>query len=112
MFKELEENMNDDPFFQPKTQRREEEEEEKLKEIMSKVELGLLEIKLAYKKSKQNSKLKELFLNSFSKLHINKIYDEKYHGFFLLNENNVEMCFFDLRFYQFYVSYGYICVLF
>lgn len=45
-------------------------------------------------------------------MHLDEIYDEKYDGYFLLNENNDQICFFYLRIKFFVSSYEYIWKIF
>lgn len=98
--------INDDPFFQPKDiQKRNEEERKKRKEILSKIEIGLQNIKIFYENKNYNSEEEGLFLEIFSKLHVNKRYDKRLKRYFLKDESDINICFFDLKNDVFWSSY-------
>lgn len=107
MLGESEENMNDDPFFRPKDmKKREKEEERKRKEILSKIQSGLQNIKISYENKNWDSKKEKLFLQIFSKFHSDGIYNEKYDEYSLQDKNNKINCVFNLKNEIFWISYG------
>lgn len=115
MLKEIE-DMNDDPFFKPKMQKREEEikrkEEERRKKFFPKIKLGLRNIKRDYKNKKWSVKGEELFLQIFSKFHLNESYNEYYGKYTLENENDEVRCILSVEDKVFDVSYYYIWEVF
>lgn len=103
--KTLKEAKEDDSFFQPKDIER--RLEERQREIVSKAESGLENIKIAYQNKKWNSEEEKSFLEIFSKLHLNKINDKEAKYYFESEQNEV-MCLLDLENNNFVISYDYI----
>jgi hypothetical protein len=87
---EAEEDFNND-FFNPKgIKQRIQKQEEERKKFLSKVEAGLKNIKNAYKDKDWKSEPERLFLEIFSTLHLDKKYDKKWNGCYLLRTKNNE----------------------
>lgn len=108
----LREAEEDDSFFQPKNQRRDKKAGEWKKGFLSKIELGFQNIRRDYKNKDWDSKEGELFLQIFSKLHVNKKYSEYWKGYVLKNKNNKIMCVLNLKNDIFRISYEYIWSIF
>ena len=111
ILKENEESIDD--FFKPKNLKSREEKYEKEKqELLNKLKIGLSKIKSDYENKKWNSEPEKLFLELFSKLHVNENYDEIKDGYFLVNNHNKRMCFLDLKYQEIDMSYTYIWQIF
>lgn len=93
----------DDPFFQSKNI--EKRLEERQREIVTKIQSGLQNIENDYGNEDWDSEAKKMFLEIFSKLHLNEKYNKNWNGYFLKNESNKRRCFFNLEYDRFWVSY-------
>jgi len=111
ILKESEENIDD--FFKPKNlNSREEKFEKEKQEILDKIKIGLSKVKADYGNKNYHSESEKLFLELFSKLHVDKNYDEKYEGYYLKNDRNERICFFDLKYEELDVSNAYVWSVF
>lgn len=107
---------SDDPFFQPKDilkrveerKNRRKKEKEKQREVLSKIELGLQNIKVAYENKKWESRREELFLQIFFKFHLQGTYNAKYKTWILLNEKNIKVGCFYVKTERLYISYNHV----
>lgn len=104
-----------DDFFQSKhvNKRREERNKQikvKKKEALIKLKTGLKKIKVAYKSENWEDEREKLFLELFSKLHVDdKFYrDKNRYGYHLLDSNNIKRCFYDLERNTFWIDSRYI----
>ena len=101
-----------DDFFQSKHIEKRKEEfkrefDKKNKEALIKLKTGLREIKAAYNNKDWKNEIEKLFLESFSKLHVDDKscqYDHRY-GYCLLDSNNIRECFYDLKSNYFRIDY-------
>lgn len=102
----MRDNIENDSFFQPKDiEKREKEEEGRRKEFSSKIKLGLQNIKSDYENGNWNCRHEELFLQIFSKLNLDEIYNENVDLWILKNEKSERGYAFNCVYYTFYVSY-------
>jgi hypothetical protein len=103
---ESEEFNDKNDLFKPNglNKRRQKQEEER-KNFLSKINLNLKEIKIAYQNENWKSNPEKLFLRFFSQFHLDKKYDEFWNGYFLLDENNKRRIAWDLKNHVFYISY-------
>lgn len=81
--------------------------EKERREAYYKLINGLKEIKIVYKNEDWKDKRENLFLELFSKLHVDeKFYHSKFRdGYYLLNENNDRRCLYDFKNDNFWLSY-------
>lgn len=104
--KKTEGQMYDDSFFQPKNIKKRDEEIKDMREIfVTKIKLGLQNIKREHKNKDFKSIQEESFLQIFSTLCLDKNYDKKPNGYFLENERTIKRCFFDLSHHTLALSY-------
>lgn len=97
-----------------KEQIRDKERIEKMKQVLYKLDRGLEIIKIAYYIKEWSSNKEELFLELFSKLHVddrpyrnNYEYNKAFCGFYLINDHNNETCLCDVNndcFWMFYYA--------
>jgi hypothetical protein len=110
---EAEEFNDNNDFFKPKgIKQRIKKQEEERKILCSKIELGLENIRTAYKNKEWKSEPEKLFLEIFSKFSLDKEYDKNWEGCYLLDGDNKRRVFWDLKHYDFCLSYGYIWDIF
>ena len=111
ILKENDENIDD--FFKPKNLKsREERHLKEIQEFPSKITASLSKIKSDYENKKWDSKPEKLFLELFSKLHVDEKYDENHEGYYLANNENKIRGFFSFKYQEFFISYDYIWVIF
>lgn len=104
---------DDDPFFQPKDiSKRKEEKKKRQEELLSKIKLGLQNIKVAYENKNSSSESEKLFLKIFSKFHVNEKYDKTWDGYFLGNKDIKKICLFDLQYHRFWILYDHVWMIF
>jgi hypothetical protein len=84
-----EDNFSENDFFKPKKiEQRTKRREEERKEFLPKIILGLKNIKTAYQNKNWENKKEELFLEIFSKFHLNKKFDDEFVGYRLLDQSD------------------------
>lgn len=108
-----------DYFFQSKHINRRKEEFEKqlelkMRKVHSKLENGLSKIINAYNNRDWINDEEKLFLELFSELHVDDTFHgiTIYYGYYLLSDNDVKACFYDLENDIFVESYGSIWSIF
>ena len=101
-----------DDFFQSKhiNKRKEDlkrELDKKKKEALHKLTKGLEKIKTAYKSKDWRNDKEKLFLELFSKLHVDaKFYKNNYrYGYYLSDSNDIKTCFYNLKYDEFYTDH-------
>lgn len=106
------EDINDDPFFKPKDldkkQRDIIKKNDKAKAFLSKIKIGLHNVKKSYENKRWESEEEELFLEIFSELSFNGYYSNTYEGYSLVNKYGNWRCIFNLRNNIFWFSYKHI----
>ena len=102
-----------DDFFQPKHVEKRKEDfkrefDKKKRGALSKLIKGLEEIKIVYKNKDWKDEKERLFLELFSKLHVDaKFYKSDYrYGYFLSDSNDIKTCFYDLKSNRFWIDYA------
>jgi hypothetical protein len=109
---EEESSFNND-FFKPKgIEQRKQKQIEERKEFLIKIESGLKNIKIAYQNKDWDSEPERLFLEIFSKFHLDKEYDENWKGYFLLDGNNERRVYWELESHIVWLSRDYIWKIF
>ena len=117
ILKEAEDSSDD--FFQSKHINKREEELDKQikvkkKEALIKLKNGIKEIRIAYKGKGWRSDSEILFLELFSKLHVDtKLYQNEYgYGYYLLDKTNKETCSYNIKDDIFWIEYETIWKIF
>ena len=110
ILKEAEDSSDD--FFQSKHVNKRKEEfkswlKAKKKEVIPKLIKGLEEIKITYRNKDWRDVNEKLFLELFSRLHVDKTFNQDKHRYeyYLLNEYNKRRCFYDLINNEFWIDY-------
>ena len=112
ILKEAEDSSDD--FFQSKhVNKRREELKSYENKALAKLKNGLENIKIAYGNKDWKDEKEEAFLKLFSELHVNeRHYDDFEYGYYILDKNNNDVCFYNLKNNIFSISFSSIWSVF
>lgn len=105
MLDDINNDIKNDPFFHPKDMmKREDDLKQRNHVFVNSIEEGLKKIKELYKHKQYDSESEKMFLETFSKLHLDVVYMEKYGLFTLKDEEENFVSHFDIANNSFTIS--------